>query len=116
VASVLRAASVALTEKVWVPLAKPVYFLGEEQALKVPLSREHSKVLPASEEEKVNEALFCFMVSEGPESMVVSGEVVSCGGGGTFTVKVLEAGVASTLPTPSVALTSKVCSPLERFV
>jgi hypothetical protein len=115
VASVLPAASVALTEKVCEPLASPVYLLGEEQALKVPLSREHLKVLPTSEEEKVIVALFCFMVPEGPESMVVSGAVVSCGGGGTFTVKVLDAGVASTLPTPSLALTWKVCDPSERL-
>jgi len=33
VASVLPAASVALTKKVWEPLANPVYLLGEEQAL-----------------------------------------------------------------------------------
>ena len=116
-ASVLRAASVALTEKVWEPLAKPVYFWGEEQVLKAALSSLHSNVLPASEEEKVKVALFCLIVPEGPESMVVSGAVVSAGGGGgTSTVKVLEAGVASTLPAPSVALTSKVCDPLERFV
>jgi len=99
---------VALTWKVWEPVAKPVYFLGEEQALKAALSSLHSKVELASEEEKLNVALFCFMVPEGPESMVVSGGVVSRGGGGTSTVKVLEAGVASTLPAPSVALTSKV--------
>ena len=103
----MRAASVALTWKVWVPLANPVYFLGEEQALKGALSSLHSKVELASEEEKVNVALFCFMVPEGPESIVVSGGVVSCGGGST-TLKVLEAGVASTLPAASVALTSKV--------
>ena len=112
----LPAASLALTLKVCGPLANPVYFLGEEQALKAALSSLHSKVLPASEEEKANVALFCFMVPEGPESMVVSGGVVSCGGGGTFTVKVLEAGVAFTLPAPSFALTSKVCGPLGRFV
>jgi len=52
VSSVLRTASVAVTEK----------------------------ELPASEQEKVNEALFCFTVPEGPEPMVVSGSVVSCGG------------------------------------
>ena len=46
------------------------------------------KELSASEEEKVNEALFCFTVAEGPESIVVSGGVVSCGGEGTFTVEV----------------------------
>ena len=112
----MRAASVALTEKVCDPLAKPPYFLGEEQALKAALSSLHWKVEFASEEEKANVALFCFMVPEGPESMVVFGGVVSCGGGGTSTVKVLEAEVASTLPAPSVALTSKVWEPLERFV
>ena len=112
----LRAASVALTEKVWDPLAKPVYFLGEEQAPKAPPSSLHSKVEFASLEEKANVAVFSLVVPEGPEFMAVSGEVVSCGGGGTFAVKVLEAGVASTLPTPSLALTSKVCGPLERFV
>ena len=90
-------------------MAKPVYFLGEEQALKAAPSSLHSKVEFGSDEEKVNVALFSRTVPEGPESMVVSGAVVSSGGGeGTFTVKVLEAGVASTLPAPSVALTSKV--------
>ncbi len=112
----MRAGSVALTWKEWVPLTNPVYFLGEEHALKAALSSLHSKVLPASEEEKVNVALFCLMVPEGPESMVVFGGVVSWGGGGTSTAKVLEAGVASTLPAPSLALTSKVCDPLARFV
>jgi hypothetical protein len=105
---VLRAASVALTWKMWVPLAKPVYLLGEEQALKGALSSLHSKVLAASEEEKAKLASFCFTVPEGPESMVVFGAVVSCGGGDTSTLKVLEAGVASTLPAASVARTSKV--------
>ena len=112
----MPAASLALTEKVCGPLANPVYFLGEEQALKAALSSLHSKVLPASEEEKVNVALFCLMVPEGPESIVVSGAVVSCGGGGTSTVKVLEAGMASVFPAASLALTEKVCDPLERFV
>jgi hypothetical protein len=111
---VLRAASVALTEKVWEPLAKPVYFLGEEQAPKAPPSSWHSKVEFASEEENVNEALFCFTVPEGPESMVVSGGVVSCGGGAVLTVQVRVAGVASTLPAPSLALTEKVCEPSAR--
>jgi len=112
----LPAASLALTEKVCGPLANPVYFLGEEQALKAALSSLHSKVLPASEEEKVNVALLDFIVPEGPESIVVSGAVVSCGGGGTSTVKVLEAGMASVFPAASLALTEKVCDPLERFV
>jgi hypothetical protein len=110
----LRAASVARTWKVCEPLVKPVYFLGEKQAPKTAASSLHSKVEPASDEEKANVALFCFMVPEGPESMMVLGGVVSCGGG-TFTVKVLEAGVGSTLPAPSLALTSKVWDPLESF-
>ena len=84
--------------------------MGEEQELKGALSSLHSKVLPASVEEKVNVASFGFTVPVGPEfmSMVVSGGVVSCGGGGTSTLKVLVAGVASTLPAASVARTSKV--------
>jgi hypothetical protein len=86
--------------------------LGEEQLLKAPPSREHSKVEFGSEEEKPKVAELVLTVPEGPESMVASGEVVS----GTCTVKVLEAGLASTLPVASFALTSKVCDPLERFV
>jgi len=73
---------VARTWKVWEPLAKPVYFFGEEQALKAALSSLHSKVELASEEEKLNVALSCFTVPEGPESMEVSGAVLSVGGGG----------------------------------
>ena len=69
-------------------VAQTRVLLGKEQALKVALAREHSKVLHASEEEKLNVALFCFVVPECPESMVVSGAVVSCGGGGMFTVEV----------------------------
>ena len=57
------------------------------------------------------------IVSEGPESTVVSGGVVSSGGGGggTSTLKVLEAGVPSTLPAVSVALTSKAWEPSGRY-
>jgi hypothetical protein len=58
-----------------VPLAKPVYFLGEEQALKAALSalsRLHSNVEPASEE-KVNVADLVFTVSDGPELISLAG-------------------------------------------
>jgi hypothetical protein len=79
VASMLPAASVALTEKVWEPTASLMYCLGEEHALKAPPSSLHWKVEFASLEEKVNEALFCFMVPEGPNCIVVSGGVVSGG-------------------------------------
>ena len=44
----MRAGSVALTWKEWVPLTNPVYFLGEEHALKAALSSLHSKVLHAT--------------------------------------------------------------------
>ena len=47
----------------------------------MPASSLHSKVLPASSEEKAKLAELLFTVPEGPESMVVSGGVVSSGGG-----------------------------------
>jgi hypothetical protein len=47
----------------------------------VPASSLHSMVLPASSEEKVKLAELLLSVPEGPESMVVSGGVVSAGGG-----------------------------------
>ena len=53
---------------------------------------------------KVKVAWSVAMVPEGPESIVVSGGVVS-------TVKVRVAGVGSVLPAASVALTSKVWGP-----
>src|SRR5215208_8476981 len=81
VGSVLPAASVAFTSKVWVPLAKPVYVVGDTQGL-VAASSLHWKVEFGSEEEKVNVATLLLTVPEGPESMVVSGGVVSVGGGG----------------------------------
>ena len=60
--------------------------------------------------------MFCFTVPEGPESMVVSGGVVSCGGGAVLTVQVRLAGEASVLPAGSVALTEKVWEPSDRLV
>ena len=67
----------------------------------------------ASEEEKLNEADVLLTVPVGPESMVVFGGVVS-GGGAVFIVQVRVAGVASTLPAASVALTENVCEPSVR--
>jgi hypothetical protein len=89
--------------------------MGEVQLLKVAPSSLHSKVEPVSLEVKANEADVLFTVPEGPDVMVVSGGVVS-GGGAVFTVQVRLAGVASTLPAVSLALTSKVWEPLERLV
>src|SRR5918995_7230578 len=89
VGSVLPAASVAFTSKVWVPFARLLYVLGEGHGLKAPLSREHSKEEPASEEEKVNVASLLLAFPEGLESMVVCGGVVS-GGGGVVPVAVVK--------------------------
>ena len=82
---------------------------------KAPLSSLHSKVDPASEEENVNEAEVLLTLPDGPELMVVFGGVVS-GGGAVLTVQDRVAGVASTLPAPSLALTEKVCEPSVRAV
>jgi hypothetical protein len=73
----LPAASVARTLKVWEPSANPVYCWGEEQALKAAPSREHSKVEFGSVEENVKLASLVFTIPDGPESMMVSGGVVS---------------------------------------
>jgi len=76
-ASVLLEASLARTSKVWEPSERPVWLLGEVQLLNVAPSKRHSKVAFASEEENANEADVLLTVPEGPESMVVSGGVVS---------------------------------------
>jgi hypothetical protein len=51
--------------------------LGELREAKLPPSSLHSKVEPASVEEKPNEAEVLPTVPDGPESMVLSGAVVS---------------------------------------
>jgi hypothetical protein len=61
VGSVLPAASVAHTSKVWEPLSKPVHLLGDSQALKKAASSLHSEIAFGSEE-KVNVASFRFAV------------------------------------------------------
>jgi hypothetical protein len=60
-----------------------------------------------SEEENVNEADVLATVPDGPELMVVSGGVES-GVGAVFIVQVRVAGVGSTLPAASLALTENV--------
>jgi hypothetical protein len=79
VASVLSASSVALTSNVCVPADNPEYVFGELQSLKLPSSRRHSNVDPASLEEKVKEALVLVVVPDGPAAIMVSGGVVSAG-------------------------------------
>ena len=79
--------------------------------MKLDPSSEHVNV-DASVAEKVKVAEPDVTVPEGPESIVVSGGVVSAGG--TLTVQVLVAGDASVLPAASVARTLNVCDPFAR--
>jgi hypothetical protein len=79
-ASSLPAASLALTKKVWVPLARLLYVLlvAVPLASQSPPSNLVWKVaFEGSVEEKVNVASLLLTVPEGPETMVVSGGVVS---------------------------------------
>src|SRR5260370_785454 len=99
VASVLPAASVARTSKVWLPsLSAGESVSGLEQAVQLPLSIRHSKAEPLSDELKVKVGVVLLEGLEGLESMVVLGAVRSI-------VQVEPAGVASVLPAWSVART-----------
>jgi hypothetical protein len=82
-ASALPAASVALTEKVCDPRARPLYALGEVQAPQELESSLHLKVEPLSLEPKARLARVEVVVLAGPELIVVLGAVVSAGGCGT---------------------------------
>jgi hypothetical protein len=85
VGSVLPAASVAITSKVWVPLGRLVYVLlvAVPLASQFPPSNLVWKVaFEGLLEEKVNVASILLTFLEGPKVMVVSGGVVSVGGGG----------------------------------
>ncbi len=93
----LPTASTALTRKVWEPLDRFAYSLGEAHGAYALLSRLHWKVEFASGEEKVKIADLVLTVPEGPELITVSGSVAS-----TTTVRELEAEEA--LPAASVAL------------
>ena len=112
VASVLPAASVARTSNVCDPLARFEYAFGDAQAAHAPASRRHSNVEPVSVDVNVKFARRRRDRAGRPARDVVSGGVVS--GGGTFTVHVRVAGVASVFPAASVARTSNVCEPLAR--
>jgi adenine deaminase len=79
------------------------------QAAKTPASSLHSKVLLASVDVKLKLALVLLVVAAGLAVIVVSGAVVSM-------VQVKLAGVASVLPTASVARTWKVWLPTARAV
>ena len=104
VASTLPAASSARTSNVCAASVSPVYDWGLEQFAKAPPSSRHSKPGPASD--AVNEKLAPveFDAAGGEEVIVVFAGVRS-------TVKVNDAGVASTFPAASIARTSNVYVP-----
>src|SRR5581483_5307400 len=102
--SVLPAASVARTKIVCEPSFSCAVVCGEPQAANDPESTRHSKLDPDSEEENAKVGVASLVVPAGPESIVVSGAVVS-------TVNVRESGVESVLPAWSVARTKIVCEP-----
>ena len=77
------------------------------QAAKAPPSSEHSKLEPVSLEAKAKLAEFDWLAAPGCVVIEVSGAVMSY-------VHVRVAGVASTLPVPSVARTASVWTPLLR--
>jgi methylmalonyl-CoA mutase cobalamin-binding subunit len=79
-ASVLPAASVALTEKVCEPIVSELYSLGELQLLQGPESSLHSKLELLSLEAKPKLALVEVVAAAGPERIVVLGAVTSLDG------------------------------------
>ena len=77
-ASVLPAASVARTSKVWLPAVSAGEIVsGLVQAVQLPPSTRHSKVEPPSEELNVKLGVVLLDGSAGLESMVVFGAVRS---------------------------------------
>jgi hypothetical protein len=77
-ASVLPAASVARTSKVWLPSPSAGEIVsGLVHADQLRPSMRHWKVEPVSEELKLKSGVVSFDGSAGPESIVVSGAVLS---------------------------------------
>ena len=93
------------------PTPRPVYWRGDVQAANAAPSSEHWNVEPDSLEENSNVALVLVVDPVGPESIVVSGAVVS----GT-TVHCRLAGESSALPDGSMARTFSSCAPSARLV
>jgi hypothetical protein len=110
----LPAASVALTEKAWEPVASELYVFAEVQLPQDPESSLHWKVELLSVAEKEKLAVVAVVVAAGLELIAVSGAVVSAGGAGACTAQLRVAGEASVLPAVSIAFTEKVCEPTAR--
>src|SRR5947209_13179184 len=88
VASTLPAASVARTEKLWLPSASVPVMYGDEQLDHEPPSSLHSSVAPLSVAENPSVAMVALTVPDGAVSNAVFGATVS-------TVKPREAGEGS---------------------
>src|SRR6266496_4973811 len=82
VGSVLPAASVARTRKVWAPSARALAGVcvspGPEQAPNGSESKRHSKLDPGSVEENPKVGVESLVAPEGPEVIVVSGGTKTC--------------------------------------
>jgi hypothetical protein len=102
VGSVLPAASVAFTSKVWVPLGSWLYVLlvAVPSSQGPPSNLVWKVAFEGSVEEKVNLASLLLTVPEGPETMVVLGGVVSAGGAAVVNVQTSSA--ESGLPAASL--------------
>jgi hypothetical protein len=99
---------VARVEKVCVPTARELNEVGEAQSPHGRESSEHWKLELTSLELKAKPALVEVVVAGGPESIEVSGGLVSLA---TCTVQSRVAGVGSALPDLSTALTETVWLP-----
>ena len=94
------------------------YAIGVVQLTQDPPSSLHSKLEPVSLALKVKLAAVEVVLDSGPLRIVVSGGVVSPGGGveASSTVQVSVAGVSSTFPAASSARTENWCEPRLRPV
>src|SRR5918992_5249422 len=100
---VCPAGEVASTANRWSPPARPEKFCGEVQLPSIWPSSQHLKAEPGTLDENSKCALVLSVTSSGPELIVTTG--------GSATVQVYRAGVASTLPATSMARTSSSCGP-----
>jgi len=71
------AASIPRTRNVCEPTGKPEYVFGELQVAKAAASNEHANVAPASGDENERVASAAVVEAAGPDSIVVSGGVLS---------------------------------------
>ena len=110
-ASVLPAASMARTDTVWAPSVSAPSSTGWRTQPRTPESTLHWNVEPPSDAENPNVGVLSVVVAVGPESIVVSGAVVSAGGGGGVEPTVIALTVVSVSPSASVTVTRTFLTP-----